>query len=167
MEYSKFRISLDLYSRISQVTLPCKRGDTAYQIVATLTENGKTYPMTEGCSALFTAKKPDGNYICNDCTIEGNTICYKLTPQTTAVVGITDCEIMVYDKDDDQIASPRFSLEVEDTLYNDEEIKSSPEMQSLREIESEFTEKMKQIGDTDAALDRIIEIQEELIGGEE
>lgn len=127
MNYTDYRLSLDIFKTVSQATLPVKQGDTAYRICVTITANGTPYRITEGCYALFTAKKPDGNFINNKCTIENNIIYYQLTPQTTAAIGMVECEIVLYDANDAQLATPHFNILVDKKAYNGEDIKSSSE----------------------------------------
>lgn len=142
MNNSIHRISLDIHDTGSQVSISAKKGDKYRSLHITLTENGKPYKIAEGCYACFEAKKPDDNYIHNACEIKGNTIIYNFTTQTTAVEGTVDCEITLYDSErcENKITSPRFSLEVEDTIYNGEEIVSSPEADALKGLIGETNE---------------------------
>lgn len=139
MNNSNYRITLDVHNTASQVSIPVKRGDTARCIHVTLMENGTPYQIADGCRAVFSGKKPDGNYLYNDCTIDGNTIVYVLTSQTTAVVGTVECEIMLYGVESEQLTSARFSIVVEDTVYNDEAIISSEEANALNALVTEAT----------------------------
>ena len=134
MNYTDYRLSLDIFKTVSQATLPVKQGDTAYRLCINITANGSPYKITEGCYALFTAKKPDGNFINNKCTIENNTIYYHLTPQTTAAIGMVECEIVLYDNNDEQFATPHFNILVDMKAYNGEEIKSSSEVNMLEDL---------------------------------
>ena len=127
MEYIVNRIFLDMHTVSSQASLRVKKGDTSRKICATLREGGKPYQIADDCYAVFSARKPDGNYIYNDCIIEGNTITYTFTEQTVPLVGNVDCEIVLYNSEGQVITSPRFTITVEDRVYNDEEIVSSPE----------------------------------------
>ncbi|MBQ2396427.1 MAG: hypothetical protein II304_05220 [Bacteroidales bacterium] len=152
MNNTDYRLSLDIFKTSSQATLPVKQFDTAYRLCITLTANGFPYSITEGCYAIFTAKKPDGNFINNKCTIENNTIYYDLTPQTTAALGIVECEVVIYEKADTeesgnyptcdgcegcdvstdcnrgkQLATPHFNILVDKKAYNGEDIVSSSE----------------------------------------
>ena len=142
MNNSIHRISLDIHDTGSQISLSAKKGDKYRSLHITLTENGKPYKIAEGCYACFEAKKPDDNYIHNACEIKGNTIIYDFTTQTTAVVGAVNCEITLYDSDrcENKITSPRFSLVVEDTVYNGEEIVSSNEANALKGLIGEANE---------------------------
>lgn len=153
MNNSIYRISLDIHDTSSQVSLRVKRGDTARSIYITLTENGKPYKIAEGCSANFEAKKADGNFIHNACRIEGNTIIYDLTAQTTAAVGATECEIALFDEQGEKLTSPCFIMVVEDTVYNGEEIVSTPEADALKVI-------------TDEARVLIADVEEKLANGD-
>ena len=138
MNTANYRISLDIHNMSSQVVLAVKKGDTGRRIVATLTQNGKPYILTEDCRAVFTAKKADGNILYNDCSVAGNTISYAFTPQTTSSVGKADCEIKLYGADGKLLTSARFTIVVEDTVYNEgDEVESEKEVSALTKLVSE------------------------------
>lgn len=153
MNYTNYRLSLDIFKTSSQATLPVKQGDTAYRLCITITANGAPYHITEGCYAHFTAKKPDGNFINNKCTIENDTIYYQLTPQTTAAIGVVECEIVLYDNNDEQLATPPFNILVDAKAYNGEKIESSSEVNMLEDL----------IAESEA---QIAEVEEKLANGE-
>lgn len=134
MEYTIHRVSLDIHSVKSQATLRVKQSDTSRKLHITLCEGGLPYQIAKDCYATFSALKADGNYIHNTCQIDGNTIEYVFTEQTTAAVGNTDCEITLYDNKGQRITSPHFTIIVEERVYNGEEILSSPEANVLDEL---------------------------------
>ena len=141
MNPSIFRISLDIHDEGSQVSLAVKKGDTIRVIQATLTERGRPYTITAGCTAVFTAKKPDGSILYNACTVSGSGITYAMTPQTTAAAGRADCEFRLYDAADELITSPRFNIVICDTVYDDDDvIESTSEATALTELIDEATE---------------------------
>ena len=140
MNYSIHRISLDIHKVGSQAVLNVKKGDTARSICITLMENGKPYEIFENCSAVFSAKKPDGNYILNDCIIQDNKLVYNFTPQTAPVAGAMECEVSLYDESGNQITSPRFLIVVDEIVYNGEEIVSSSEANVLKELIEEASD---------------------------
>ena len=131
MNDSIYRISLDMHECIVQKSLKVKKNDNARVLKISLVDNGKIFEIAEGCVATFRAKKPDGTVLFNNCTIENNVITYELTNQTSAVVGEVECEVTLYDSDNKQITSPRFSLVVTDTLYSDDEIESQDEFNQI------------------------------------
>lgn len=131
MNLFTYRISLDIRETTSQAFINVKKNDTARKFIFTLTDNGRAYQITEGCTAVFRAKKPDGTVLYNNCPIIGNAIEYSLTSQTVAAVGIVECEITLYGSNSKQITSPRFSLVVDDVLYSDSEVESQDEFTAL------------------------------------
>ena len=57
MNFFEHKITLDMHSSISQLSISVKKGDTKRKICATLTENGKVCRLEDGCTAVFSAKK--------------------------------------------------------------------------------------------------------------
>lgn len=135
------KITLDIHNVNSQTLLYCKQNDTGRQLLISLSDQLKSYVISDDCTAVFTAKKPDGNIVYNACTITDNIISYVMTPQTTAVPGKLDCEIRLYGADNILITSPRFTLLVEPTVYNDGDIiESATEVTQLTALVSEAAE---------------------------
>lgn len=141
MNQSTYRILLDIHNDSSQVSLSAKKGDTIRAIYATLTERGNPYNIGLDCTAVFTAKKPDGNILYNNCVIEGNVIKYDVSPQTTSAIGKVECEFRLYGVDNELITSPRFSIIVSNTVYSDEDvIESTSEASALTALVAEANE---------------------------
>lgn len=135
------RISLDIHSASSNETVNAKRADTGRKICISLVDGGIPYIISEDCYAVFTAKKPDGNIVFNECTIENNTIIYVVTEQTVAVEGRVNCEIKLYGADAKLITSPKFTILAYDTVYNEgDEIESTDEFSALTALISEVQE---------------------------
>lgn len=132
-----YNVSLDMYETQAQCMLAVKKSDNGRRINFVLTEGGRPYAISEGCSAVLRAKKPGGTVLFNNCVIDGNVISYTLTNQTSAAVGIVDCELMLSGSDGKQITSPRFSLRVEDTLYSDSEVEAQDEFTALQKAITE------------------------------
>lgn len=140
MNYSVYRFSLDLHSASASVVVKAKRYDTHRKLAITLTDGGVLYHITDDCYAVFTAEKPDGKIVFNQCTIEDGVITYVLTPQTTAVAGCVDSEIKLYDAEYNLITSASFTILVEDAVYDQEkEIESSNECNALADLISKAT----------------------------
>jgi hypothetical protein len=145
MNVLKYRVSLDMFDTLSQITIKAKKGDSACQIHITLTEKGKIYHIGEGCYATFNAKKSDGNFIFDKCTIEDNSIVYEFSSsidedgnaQISACEGIVECEVTLYNAESHQLTSPRFTLFIDGTVYNGEEIISTPQANVLKELINE------------------------------
>ncbi len=126
---------LDMKSTIVQQTIDIQRYDTGRKLVITLSDNGSIHSINEGCYAVFTATKPDGNIIYNHCEIVDNTLVFDLlkNPQVTAAEGEVRCEIRLYGADGSLITSPCFDIVVDKTLYTDDIIESSSEFSALTE----------------------------------
>lgn len=148
MKYSDYRISLDVRNIGSPIALECKKGETKIRIYITLLEGIKPYAISDECTAVFTAKKPDGNILFNNCGREDNFIVYEFTPQTTSAVGVLNCEIRLYGADSDLLISASFRLLVHDAVYNDgDEIESTSEVTTLTSLISEATTLISTVND--------------------
>lgn len=153
-----YRVSLDMFDVQSQTTIKAKKGDSACKINITLTDHGKIYKISEGCGARLFAKKSDGNVIwdnCDcksECSIEGNVIVYNFATsiedgvcQISACEGNVECEITLYNADGEQLTSPRFTLYIDGTVYNGEEIISLPETDVLKQLIKDANEAVEEI----------------------
>ena len=140
MNYVEHRFVLDVHETVSRVSVCAKKGNTAHRLLIHLAEKGRPFHISPECYAVFTAKKPDGKAIFNDCTIEDCVIIYDFTPQTVAAVGLLDCEIKLYGADDALLTSSSFNITVEDTVCDeDSEIDSETEATALTKLISEAT----------------------------
>lgn len=135
MIYTEHKITLDLHKPVVPVAVCAKKGDTARSLLINLVAKGKPYHISPDCYAAFTAKKPDGKVVFNNCSIEECVIRYDFTAQTVAVVGTVDSEIILYGADGKQITSASFQIVVEDTVYDAEtEIESTDEFNALADL---------------------------------
>lgn len=129
MNYSIYRFTLDIHRTKSQVSIPVLFHDTGIQFYISLTDGGKPYFIEDGCRAVFSAKKPDGATLFNDCIIEDNTrIRYDFTEQTTNCEGMMNCEIRLYGTDGNLLTTPAFVVVVDPrVIYDSEVLDSYPE----------------------------------------
>ena len=137
MNDSISKITLDLQQDSTPVTVAVKRGDTGRMIKILLSDGGFSYEIADGCYAVLTATKPDGNILYNHCSIEDNEIIYEITEQTTAVAGRMMAEIKLYGKDDKLITSAKFRIIVSGTVYSDDKVESKDEVSALTYLISE------------------------------
>lgn len=139
MNYSNYRITLEVQDSGSNTVLTAKRGDTGRKLYVTLTDGGLPYRLTEDCMVVFTARKPDGHVVFNHCAKESNTVVYNITEQTLSAAGLANCEIRVYAQDGMLLTSASFSLLVEVPVYNDgDEIESTDEFNALTKLLAEL-----------------------------
>ena len=157
------RISLDIHSTSSGETVNAKRGDTARKLIISLVDGGLPYSIGEDCYAVFTGKKPDRNVVFNDCTIKDNTISYQFTEQTVAVEGRVNCEIKLYGADGKLITSPKFTINVFGTVYNEgDEVESSDEFNALTNLMAETQKAVKEAQDAIEDAQEAIKVAQEM-----
>ena len=155
MNFSNYRLSLDIHETESGLSLRAKKGDTIRKIYVTLMDGGVPYRITPDCTAAFTARKPDNTILFNDAVIENNAIVYELTPQTTATAGQVRCEVRLYGGDGRLITSPRFFLDVDDTVFTEgDEVVSEDEYTIL---EDAIDEVHQAVADAKAEVDQVVE----------
>ena len=167
MNVINYRVSLDMLDTSSQATIKAKKGDSACKIYITLSQNGKIYKMSKGSHATFSAKKSDGTFVLYDkCDIEGDSIVYDFLSsvnddgcQITACAGTVECEVTLFNGSE-QLTSPRFTLVVDGTVYNGEEIVSSDEANALKDLINEAEDTITE------ASNIVAEIENKLENGE-
>ena len=154
MEYTVHKITLDIHKTVSPVSVHVKKGDTGRRLMIHLAEKGFPYHLSLDCYAVFTAKKPDGKVLFNNCAIEDCVIIYDFTEQTVAVAGLMDCEIILYGAGGKQLTSASFNIVVEDTIYDTEtEIESTDEFNVLSAL----------IAQVEAMTEKLLEMNEKLL----
>lgn len=131
MEYTEHKLTLDVHKTVSNASVALKKGDTAHRLLITLSEGGYPYHIGEDCTVAFSALKPDGTAIFNDCRIEGDTVIYDMTEQTTAEEGMVSCEVKIYGANGDLLTSASFLLFVEEGVNNSGAVVSSGEFSTL------------------------------------
>lgn len=137
MNFSIYRFSLDLHEESKRKAIVCMQNDTKRRLEITLTENGKPYWISEGCSAIFIAVKADGTKITNDCTISENKIIYEFTEQTASAAGTMNCYIALTGDTIEKLTSPEFSIIVHAENVPAGEIISSDEYGTLLDLITE------------------------------
>lgn len=96
MKRSHYYISLDIRDSEGACQLDMNRGDTHRRLHIRLTDGGNPYPVDPGVFAVFTARRPDNTVLFNTCQVVEGQILYDLTPQTTALEGVMDCQVRLY-----------------------------------------------------------------------
>ena len=162
MNYSDYRLTLDIHDIRSNVVVKVKRGDNTRRLRISLTENGKVYQIADACTAVFKGKKPDGKSLYNDCTIEDNCILYVMGNNTTSAIGIVECEVSLISGDGEVISSPTFSILVEANVISDDDVvDSNDEATALVKLFADKQDKFGNVLKADGV--NIIETNEELI----
>lgn len=122
LENSIYRISLELQSEASTSFLKMKKGESARQIHAVLTDGGKPYQITDECYASFRAEDSLGNKISRSCEISYGKIVYTVSPAVLKEPGELTCEFRLYGANDKMLACPKFTIIVTDTVVDDEQV---------------------------------------------
>lgn len=145
------RITLDVQQSSSAVFVAVKRGDIGRKIVISLSDGGFPYEIASDCYAVLTGTKPDGNILYNHCDIEGNTIVYEITEQTTAAAGRMMAEVKLYGADDNLVTSATFRIIIDGTVYTDGQVESSSEFSALKQLMSQVLEVIQNNSDSDSS----------------
>ena len=137
MVESKVYLSLDIQDFSTNHIVPLKRGETGKKVVISLSDGGFPYHIEEGCYAVLTGEKPDGNVLFNHCDIDGDTIFYDVSEQTTAAAGRILAAINLYGPDDMLIVSAKFRILVDGTVFHGGKVESEPEVTALTHLISD------------------------------
>ena len=111
------RFTLKTHEEEAQLSFSVKQGDTARRIVATMTEDGDMFYLSDDCYAVFAANKSDGTKFNDSCVIQDGRIIYDLDPQLTLVTGRADCDITIYDRGGAVISTARFVMVVFESIF--------------------------------------------------
>lgn len=133
MIYSKFRFTLDMQSALSQISVPVSLGDTSRTFSISLCDGGLPYYIADGCLAMLSIRRPAGTFMQAFCAIEDNAVVkydFSENPNTAAVEGIHDCQIVLYDEEGNEIATPRFTMVVNSRVVNKDDLNISDEDQN-------------------------------------
>ncbi len=150
MEKQIYKFDLDLRDAHGGVCINVSRGDTHRRLVIGFHQDGRPYPLPSGCRAVLLGKKADGTLLYNDCPLEGNTVIYDMTSQTTAEAGLLECSVRIYDSEDMGIlTSPIFEVRVLECPNEDSAIESG----------DQFTALSRAIFDTHALMDATEEVR--------
>lgn len=135
MNTGNFKLSFDIHDINSQHLIRVKKNDSARRIYASLTDDGKLYYVTDDCTVVWKMKA--SNTIFGACTVQDGGFYVDISPNATAEVGEFDCEFTVYGTIDGtqgrQITAPRFTLMVEDVVYDDSIVEQTDEFTALEE----------------------------------
>ena len=137
-------ITLDLYNTDSSpVTVKAVQGDTSSRFLnVLLTNSGEQYTPDDEAHAQLFVIKPDGYVVYNNGTIESDTITFELTNQILAVPGKCTCQVLLWDRDYEQVvrsATPLF-IDIAEKLDDESAIASTNEYGVLEEILQEIEE---------------------------
>lgn len=121
MRDSIYRITLDMHDVASQIQIAVKQYDTARSLHITLMENGKPFQISEGCRAILSIARNESTVVVDDCEIrlKDSVIIYEFNNKTARSLGINECELKLYDLDGDLLTSPKFTILVNDNVFND------------------------------------------------
>lgn len=122
MNFSTYRFTLDLHKHQSQTSVAVFQFDTAIELSIGITDGGLPYYFADGCKAVLYGKKPSGAPIVHDCKIVDNRIIYTFKKTTADEIGVTSCQILIYNANEQTVSVPTFILAVGERILNDDEV---------------------------------------------
>lgn len=120
----------------SQISIPVHCGDSGRKLFITLSEGGKPYEIGEGCYAYINARTHANTTQSLMCNIANNTIEFDFSENNDAVnmiavVGLTHCDVTLFDADGYIVTAPRFTFVVIDQISNPRNVELSSDDVSL------------------------------------
>lgn len=123
MNYSVYRFTLNMHTHRSQASVSAFYGDTAVRLLINLTDGGMPYLIGDGCTAVLSGTKADGTKLWDRCVIvDGTTIQYDFTEQTSNCAGVANCEITLYDAEGKIVTAPKFTIVIDEREVKDDDI---------------------------------------------
>lgn len=111
MSYSSYRFTLDLQKQQSQVSIPVKLYDRRRIFYISLADGAIPFLIPLGWRARLVIHKPDGSELSRDCIIEHNVnVRYDFSADTASVPGRHDCELCLFDENDEPVTSAAFTM---------------------------------------------------------
>ena len=132
------KVSIDLSQYAAPVVINATCGDSARSIEFSFFDHCKTVTLSDNCTAVFAAKKPDGTCIMHTCSIVENSVIYHFTAQTCSCPGRSICQIHLYTSSGNLLTTPAFFLQVrESIIHADDKIISESEENILKWLVSQ------------------------------
>ena len=154
MNYSVYRFTLNMHTHRSQASVSAIYGDTAVRLLISLTDGGMPYLIGDGCTAVLSGTKANGNKLWDRCVIinNGATIQYDFTAQTSNCAGVTNCEITLYDAEGKVVTAPKFTIVIDEREVKDDDIPiSETDTAFLDKIAADETARVKAEAERDSA----------------
>lgn len=143
MRNSIYKIDLEMHASGAQVQLVARRGDNARRIEARIVDHGIPFRqiLPTNCRAVMTVKTPEGLTLSNDCDVRSDgTVVYDFTALTVKDLGMDECELTVYDAEGNVLTSPRFTILVDDTVFEAGQIAGAAWQDAIDRAKAEIRE---------------------------
>lgn len=150
-------IQIDLYGEMQLYLASAKQGDKATRYLRVqLMNNGNEFQIPDDVTLIANIKKPDGKFCYNECAKEENRVMIQLTNQALAAAGTAYCDIEMRSASGEKIlSSAAFTIEIEQSMRNEDAILSCNEMTVLDNRVQEYIDRMmatrQQVLNTEAA----------------
>lgn len=150
-------IQIDLYGEMQLYLASAKQGDKATRYLRVqLMNNGNEFQIPDDVTLIANIKKPDGKFCYNECAKEENRVMIQLTNQALAAAGTAYCDIEMRSASGEKIlSSAAFTIEIEQSMRNEDAILSCNEMTVLDNRIQEYIDRMmatrQQVLNTEAA----------------
>lgn len=131
--------NLDIYPGNPPIVIKLSQYDTDFSLVFNLFSSRGTLTIASGTTAVFREKKPDGNVMSVDATIDITNKMVTLTPsdtiakQITAIAGKCCCELSLQ-KNNDELNTANFVLLVEKAPVDIDAVESDSVVRELYDI---------------------------------
>lgn len=144
-----YRFSLDVHKNGIQRILQGIESTDSLQtkLEIGLSEAGKTYELPDNATyAVLYVRKPSGLIDMESVTINGNTLECYLSQTTLQNPGITECQLRILDDERKAITSPRFALEIWESIMTLEEEAEGDDKNTFSRLEDAIVEAGKAAG---------------------
>lgn len=151
-----YRFSLDTHKNGVQRTLQGFESSDSLSTVLeiSLTENGVPYDIPKNAIyAVLYVKKPSGLVDMESVIFENNTLVCELSETTLQNPGITECQIRLLDSANKAIVSPRFDIEVWESIVSPDEEAKGDDKNTFERLEQAIIDAGKARGSAIISVD--------------
>lgn len=155
MLYVDSNVNVDMTSWSQRIMYAMQYDNMTRYAKVALFEEGVVWNVPDGVDGVFVGSKPDGTYFVYDeidgeqaVTWSDNVVAVALHEQVLAVAGNVVCEVRFYNSDGKRLTTFPFTIVVQKSAVNDDEVTSS----------SYFNVLTEQIGEALTVLDSLAPI---------
>ncbi|MCI8497766.1 MAG: BppU family phage baseplate upper protein, partial [Clostridiales bacterium] len=137
-------LTLPVSGEASHTVICAKQGDAGSRYLRiALRDEIVPVEIPDAARVTLSVQKPDKTSIFHEGTVENGSAVFELTSQMLAASGFACCEVNIFDEDESLLSSSKFTLEIEQSVRQDETIESSNEFSALQKMMAQYVSPLR------------------------